>query len=57
MKETVVRIVIEGGIANVTRKDKGVKLIIVDKDGLKVGEGIRKEEYEAETQIYSYQRN
>lgn len=34
-----VKIEITGGVANVVRKDKEIRLIIVDKDGEQVGEG------------------
>jgi hypothetical protein len=36
-----VTIHVKGGIAEVVRKDKGIRLIIVDKDGEQVGEGTK----------------
>jgi hypothetical protein len=46
-----VRIVINGGIAEVVRKDKGVQLVIVDEDGEQVGEGTSKKTYPSYNQI------
>jgi len=46
-----VKISIKGGIATVDRKDIGIRLIIVDRDGEQVGEGCKTETYSS-TETY-----
>ena len=46
-----VQITIKNGIAEVFRKDLGVRLIIVDKDGEQVGQGIEEHWYPSWNQI------
>jgi hypothetical protein len=46
-----VKIVVEGGVASVIRKDTGIRLIIVDKDGEDVGEGRKTETWDSTEQV------
>lgn len=56
-KIPTVQIVVEDGIATVTRKDSGVKVILVDKDGEQVGEGTSRTVYNSWEKVKKDKQN